>query len=114
MGKERAGFSLDDDLDIGSVLTPTPKKKVNPDIIKEVAEKSGFTSRQPRPKRGIPKSPFTVQNNLKSRPRIKDLFQEVGCRLKVYDHTTFERAILALIEKEGMTDLLEEFREITE
>ena len=32
---------------------------------------------------------------------MRELFQEMGARLDVYDHTTFERAVLALIEKEG-------------
>lgn len=44
---------------------------------------------------------------------MKPLFRELGDRLDVHDYTTFEQALLALIEKQGYTDLKEKFEEIT-
>ena len=44
---------------------------------------------------------------------MKELFQDIGDYLDLRDHTTFERAILALLEKEGATDLLQKYRNIT-
>jgi hypothetical protein len=44
---------------------------------------------------------------------MKALFQEIGDRLNIHDHTTFERALLALIEKEGYSDLGSQYTELT-
>ena len=48
---------------------------------------------------------------MKYKEGVKALFQEMGDRLDVHDHTTFERALLALIEKEGYTDLATSFKD---
>lgn len=115
MGSERAGLNLDEDLDLTDF---TPKVRTRPGreeetrAIKQAAEQSGFTSREPRVRRRKPVSPYKIQLNLKVRDGIKELFQDVGERLRVHDKTAFERALLALIEKEGQGDLLQRYREI--
>ena len=43
---------------------------------------------------------------------MRELFQEMGAHLDVYDHTTFERAVLALIEKEGTAEQKKTYEDI--
>ena len=111
MAKERSELNLDDDqeesIDIREMAGPMRKDKniKDPEIIKAAAEHLGFPSREgARTSRRRKRSPFTQQLGLKCRPQMRDLFQELGEHLGTYDHTTFERAILALIEKEGTED----------
>lgn len=116
MGKERAHLSLEDDFDV-SEFQPSEREgkgEIDKKIIKKVAEESGFPSRENKARRRIKQqSPFKNQLNLKCRDNMKELFQDIGDYLDLRDHTTFERAILALLEKEGATDLLQKYRNIT-
>lgn len=115
MAKKRASLDLDSSVGIEEVIEGYQEKST-PDFatIKEVAEQSGFVSRQPQKnRRRRKKSPFTDQLGIKVRPEMKALFQDIGERLSVYDHTTFECALLALLEKEGIKDLLKQYKEIT-
>jgi hypothetical protein len=116
MGKERAHLSFDDDFDV-SEFQPAKKEgqgEVDKKTIEKVAEESGFISRVNKTRRRKrPQSPFKNQLNLKCRDNKQELFQDIGDYLDVRDHTTFERAILALLEKEGATDLLQKYRDIT-
>jgi hypothetical protein len=116
MPKERAHINLDDDLDL-SVFTPKPAGRGGhkPDMkaVEAVAEESGFASREPKRRRRRQRSPYQTQLNLKCREGMKALFQEIGDRLNIHDHTTFERALLALIEKEGYSDLGSQYTELT-
>jgi hypothetical protein len=115
MGRERAGLNLDEDLDLtvfAPKTRPRPESEIENRAIKQAAEQSGFTSREPRMRRRKPMSPYKIQLNLKVRDGIKELFQDVGERLRIHDKTVFERALLALIEKEGQGDLLQRYREI--
>lgn len=115
MGKERAGLDLGEDLDL-TVFTPKTHTRHDSEeekhAIKQSAEQSGFISREPRIRRRKPVSPYKIQLNLKVRDGIKELFQDLGERLHVHDKTVFERALLALLEKEGQSDLLQRYREI--
>lgn len=116
MGKERAHLNFNDDLDLSEFQ---PSKKVTKDkpdqkLVEEVAEQSGFPSRDPNKKRRRRKpSPYVDQLNIRCRTEIKDIFQDLGELLDVRDHTTFEKAIKALIEKEGLNDLLTKYEKIT-
>ena len=116
MGKERAHLSFDDDFDV-SEFQPAKKEgqgEVDKKTIEKVAEESGFISRVNKTRRRKrQQSPFKNQLNLKCRDNMKELFQDIGEYLDVRDHTTFERAILALLEKEGTTELLQKYRDIT-
>lgn len=116
MGKERAHLSLDDDLDI-SEFQPAKKADHNDNDLKElekVAEHYGFVSRKHKSqRRRKPRSPFRNQLNLKCRDNIKELFQDLGEQMGIHDHTTFELALLALIEKNGSEELLQRYRDIT-
>lgn len=117
--KQRANLNFDDEslVDIGSFAKKktTPKKPdVDPEVIKKVAEESGFISRQPTKKRKARRrSPYTVQTNIKTRNGMKELIQEVGERMNAYDQEVIETAIQALLEKENMTDLMKQYDALT-
>jgi hypothetical protein len=121
MGKERGGLGIEDigqesSIDLEGAISSskthkTPTAAIETEI-KAASEKAGFPSRQVRTKRIKPKSPYTIQSNLKTRAGVKELFQEVGARLGVFDQETFEKALFALLEKEKMQDLEAELREL--
>ncbi len=111
-------MNLEEDLDL-TIFTPKQAKEANDPadkkILEGVAEETGFTSREPKGRRRRRKrSPYQVQVNVKCRTDMKPLFQELGDRLNIHDHTTFERSLLALMEKEGFDDLIEQYKEATE
>ena len=109
MSKKRVPISLDDNdsVDIMTLAATKNTNKTDKKVLDQISESSGFTSRSSR--RVIRKrSPYTIQHNFKLRPGMKEIFQEVGARFGVYDHTTFERALIALLEKENMVDLLQQ------
>lgn len=116
MAKERAHLNLDDDLDL-SGFEPKPKgmggRPTDMKAVKAVAEQSGFPSRDPRRRRKRQRSPYQAQLNLKCREDVKSLFQTLSDRMDMYDHTTFELALLALLEKQGYSDLIEQYKDIT-
>lgn len=115
MGKERAHLNFNDDLDLSDFQPAKRAIKDKPDqkLIEKVAEQSGFPSRDPgkKQRRRRKPSPYIDQLNVRCRSGMKDIFQELGERLDVRDHTTFERALLALIEKEGLPDLEKQYDE---
>lgn len=115
ISKERTHINLDDDFDI-SEFQPVKKeanKEIEKKTIEKVAEQHGFVSRKNRSqKRRKPQSPFKNQLNLKCRDNIKELFQDLGEQLGVHDHTTFEQALLALIEKNDFDELLQRYKNI--
>jgi restriction endonuclease Mrr len=115
MSKKRASLNLtDDDLDLSGFAPKGEKKRERPEpkTIEKIAEQSGFISRKGKRRRKRQRSPYQAQLNLKCREGVKTLFQELGDRLDVHDHTTFEEALLALIEKQGYSDLEARFREL--
>ncbi len=115
MAKERAGLNLTDDLDLSEFSPTQTKRQAEGDIkvIEKIAEQSGFPSRAgKRRRKKSQQSPFKNQLNLKCRDGMKELFQDIGVHLEVHDHTTFEQALLALIEREGDKALLQRYKEI--
>ena len=88
------------------------KNSIDINELKKVSEQSGFISRESKKRRVRPSSPHVIQVNLKTRDGVKDIFQEAGARLGTFDHTTFENALLALLEKEKMVDLSKELKEL--
>ena len=113
MSNKRAGFSIDDEIDLESLIN---NKKNNDFIdhkeIERTAEESGFVKRLPKnPKKRRKKSPYVEQIGIKIRPLMKNIFQEIGEKLSIYDHTTFELAILALLEKENDQELMKQYKE---
>lgn len=120
MGDQRATFDFDDEsegFDLSSLVSShkkTAKQHYDAKALNQVAEASGFVSREPRRRKAKRRSPFTIQSNLKTRPGMKDLMQEVGDRLGTYDQETFELALEALLEKHGMTDLQREFEQLVQ
>lgn len=119
MGNKRAELDFNDDTETVHIEELAGKGRINkntvdPSSVQQVATKSGFPSREGviRTRRRRKKSPFTMQIGLKCRPEMRDLFQAMSEHLDLYDHTTFERALLALIEKEGRPEHLETYKDI--
>lgn len=125
MGDQRASIiDFDDDEDLASEIAdlaskPVKKPSINPETVEEAAKKSGFTNRKPGkdskqalPRRRRKKSPFTEQLGVKVRPGMREIFQDLGDKIGTYDHTTFERALLALIKEERAGELKARFDEL--
>jgi hypothetical protein len=122
MTKTRTPLNFDDDDILSMASQPLIKPKVTPEQIKEVANQSGFFSRQPqlqdivhdvstRRRRKI--SPYNSQLGVKVRPEIKEIFQNISDTLGIHDCSTFELAILALLEKGNYSQLLEKYKQVT-
>ena len=114
MSDKRAGLNLNDDIDISDLVKKPKSKNTNIDKkqIEKIAEESGFQSREPKKRKTRPKSPYIIQMNVKTKYGAKELFQEVSERLGVFDHTTFEEAFIALLEKKGFDDILEQYKNL--
>lgn len=116
MAKERAHLNFDDDLDLSTFQPGSKTTKDKPDqkLVEIAAEQSGFPSRDPTKKqrRRRKPSPYIDQLNIRCRSGVKEIFQDLGERLDMRDHTTFEKAIQALLEKEGYADLTKKYKEI--
>ncbi len=116
--KERASLNLQDDFDV-SDFKPIKKKHEGETIIQEkieqVALDSGFVSRKNRTlRRKKQASPYSNQMNFKCRNEIKILFKDLSYYLDCYDHSTLEMALLALLEKKKLNDLIIEFHKVTD
>jgi len=114
MAKEREALNLSDDsIDLEELTQkPAQPKHIGKAQLEEIAKQTGFVSRHPRKKRSRTK--YTAQLNIKVREGVRPLFQELGSYLETFDNETFERAILALIEKAGTKEHLTRFKELTE
>ncbi|GEM_PF-3164097 len=112
MNNKRASFNLDEAIDIGLVEKVSRNSElVNYKDLEKVASESGFVKRLPQKRKNRRKrSPYTEQLGIKIRPLIKEIFQEIGEKLSIYDHTTFELAIFALIEKENDQELIKKYK----
>lgn len=114
MNKKRASLDLNDDIDISEITSKKFKRKFDSEkkIIESIAEKSGFVSREPKKRKSKPKSPFIVQMNIKTRYGAKELFQETSDKMGCFDHTTFEEAFIALLEKQGFYNILDKYKKL--
>jgi len=115
MSSERASIGLDDEkIDIEELIVKDQKPhKLTSEQQKNMEKegrKLGFVSRQPKKRRRV--SLYTAQFGGKCREGMKDLFQDIGEHLGCYDTETLEKAILALIQKEGLEDLEKRFQVI--
>lgn len=103
----------DDDLSAFSFKSDQPKiskTETQESLKKQLATAGadlGFVSRQVR------KSPYTAQFGGRCRPGMKELFKKIGDELDVKDVVLIEQAILALLEKNKISDLLDEFYHLT-
>jgi len=115
MNNKRASFNLDETIDIALVENVSRNSElVNYKDLEKVASESGFVKRLPKKRKNRRKrSPYTEQLGIKIRPLIKEIFQEIGEKLSIYDHTTFELAIFALIEKENDQELIKKYKTAT-
>jgi len=109
--REKINTDLGEDLDLGAAIKMTEEKpnfsQEERNLVAETSEKAGFPSRQAKKvRRKRIKSPYTEQLGFKARPIVKEVFQEFSDSINIYDYTTFEQALIALLEKEGRKDLL--------
>ena len=115
---ERTPLAIDedDDLDISSLVRnkkATLNRGNEAQAVKESAESSGFTSRPiSKKRRKGRKSPYTEQKGIKVRPEMKELFEDVADNLDFRDHTLFEMALLALLEKRKMREEVKRYKAI--
>jgi len=117
MSNHRASLGLDNEQDehidleelTGGMEQPKPTQEQQKALLAEGA-KLGFVSREPKKRRRV--SPYTAQFGGKCREGMKPLFQDIGERMDCYDTETLELAILALIEKEGLSDLKTKYAEL--
>lgn len=125
MAKQRASIDLGgDDAPVDPVALAAssthPKPAVDRETIQAVSDASGFASREPKPatpakrtRRSRRKeSPYDYQKGIRMRSGIRDLFHELVDHLDLKDAETFERAVLALIEKEGTEEQLAEYHKL--
>ena len=115
MDNKRASFNFDEVIDISLVENVSKNRElINYKDLEKVASESGFVKRLPQKRKNRRKrSPYTEQLGIKIRPLIKEIFQEISEKLSIYDHTTFEFAILALIEKENDPELIKKYKDAT-
>jgi hypothetical protein len=118
MSSKREDLNIDfDDLDLENVVNTSSKKNSFSDeekkAIAEASENAGFPSRQAKAsRRKRIKSPYTEQLGFKARAEVKAVFQELSDSMAVYDHTTFEMAVIALLEKQGNKKALNHLKKI--
>jgi hypothetical protein len=110
-------IDLDEELNLTGAVKATAKKvpftKAQREVGEATSEAAGFPSSEAKKtRRRRTKSPHTEQLGFKARSEVKEVFQELSDTLGIYDHTTFERAVVALLEKEGSTDLLSRISEL--
>ena len=102
-------------LDLSSLVVDREAVTITPSIKKKLdiaGAKVGFVSRESKPARRRRRSPYTVNLGTRCREGMKPLIQEIGERMNVGDAPVIEKAILALIEKEGFNDLMPEYENI--
>jgi hypothetical protein len=105
---ERAGL-FEEDLDLSQFTPKKPVRAEPPEIVRQVAEKANFKSREPAPKPQIKadrrrRTGRNVQLNLKVTDGARDLFYEVFDSYRAKDDRVtqgevFEWAVRALVEK---------------
>lgn len=105
----------EDDLDI-SLLAQTKKNKspkADKEKLEEVAQVSGFTSREVKPvRRRARRSVFTQQKNIKMRPGMPDLFIDASLALDMKDYELLEHALELVLQKHKLTDELQRLKEL--
>lgn len=102
----------EDSIDIAELASkrPSTNKYVDLSQLQQISENTGFVSRLPRKKRS--RTPYTHQKNFKVRAGMTELFEDICDHLDTYDNETFEKAILALIEKECPQSFLARFTKL--
>ena len=102
--KDRASFSLDDDLS-SFTTKPISNNNVDQKAVEKAAKDQGFISRTAVTKKSKRRTPYTEQNNFKSREGMKDLFLEFCEEEGVFWQEGLEQAMCMLIQKKGSKEL---------
>ncbi len=77
-------------------------------VINKIAEKNGFTKRESVVKKRL----YTDQFNVRCRAGVNDLIDDMVYVMKVRKQQLLESAILALLEREGLTPLIKKYKTI--
>lgn len=80
------------------------------DAVERTSIASGFPSRAARRRRPT-KSPHTQQFTVRVQPKFAKAFRDFSDTNGIYDYATFERAIIALLEKNNCTEQLQRLRD---
>lgn len=116
MAKTREHISLEDDqIDLEELTTPpqAPPSAEEYRRMQKAGEQFGFVDRSAKIKKPRIRSPYVIQHNSKMRIGMKELLADLTARIGAKsDQETLERAILALIEKEGYSDLEAKYTEL--
>ncbi|EGR0352670.1 hypothetical protein [Vibrio vulnificus] len=114
--RETKSFS-EDSIDIEELANVSSKPKPTAhdiDVVMAVAQQSSFSSRGDNKKKVRKRSPYVIQKNIKMRIGMPELLLDVTEAIKTNsDQETLERALLALIEKEGLEELKSVYMSIT-
>jgi len=89
------------------------KKSVDVGLIEKVAKNHGFTSREPSLKSKV-ENPYTTPMGFRAREQMKELIDDICYFKKLKKQILFEQAILAFLEQEEMTNLIEKYRAIVD
>ena len=83
----------------GSFDDISRKKSPNHELesIINAAPTDGEHQPQLKRRRKIKRSPYTIQHNVKTRPGVKDIFQEAGDKYGLLDQETFEECLRAFL-----------------
>ncbi len=76
--------------------------------IRSIAAKRGFTERE----KGKKKTSYTDQYNVRCRKGMSELVNDISYALKSQKQKVFERAILALLEKNDLIELIDKYNRI--
>lgn len=119
--RERPKLDIGDDLDLsgfGADETVIERTEPSAAEVEAVSKSAGFPSRSAAKtttrRRRRKTSPFQDQVGIKCRNGMKELFQDLGDVMNTHDHTTFEKAIQALLEQKGDVALLKRFKRLRE
>ena len=106
--RETKTFS-EDTIDLEELTNTSSKPKATDhdiEVVAAIAQKSSFASRGDISKKVRKRSPYIIQKNIKMRLGMPELLMEVTNEINAHsDQETLERALLALIEQEELSDL---------
>jgi len=117
MDRKRAHVSFNDEqIDIEDLVGVKPQPKVTEQqkqSIAKNAEETGFLSREVIQKKPKLRSPYVIQKNIKMRIGMAELLAELATKIGAgSDQEALERAVLALIEKEKLNDLQNQYNRL--
>ena len=114
--REIKAFHDDELIDLEELTGIAGQSKITPEeqvLVESVARKSNFMSRGDNSKKLRKRSPYIVQKNIKMRTGMAELLADFTVAINSgSDQETLERALLALIRKEGEVNFEKRYMEL--